>query len=280
MEKGYAGDGLEHYKYADNPMGEFWLNSPTHDKPNDMLDAISGAHIYGKNIVQAEGLTEVRGVWDETPAMVKPLIDRHFALGMNKLFFHVNTHNPWMDRKPGMTLDGIGYFFQRDNTWYQESRAMVDYVTRCQQLLQEGTPVVDIAVFTGEEMPSRALTPDRLVPMLPGIFGQNRVASEQVRLANVGEPMEESPVGVNHSAGIIDMKDWVNALHGYHLPQVVFWNVQSRQEQVPVKMNEQGVALVSGCSPRIFNMVMQNELDPYKFMMNIIGSERYAPITA
>jgi hypothetical protein len=212
----FIADGLEHYKYADNPMGEFWLNSPTHDKPNDMLDAISGAHIYGKNIVQAEGLTEVRGVWDETPAMVKPLIDRHFALGMNKLFFHVNTHNPWMDRKPGMTLDGIGYFFQRDNTWYQESRAMVDYVTRCQQLLQEGTPVVDIAVFTGEEMPSRALTPDRLVPMLPGIFGQNRVASEQVRLANVGEPMEESPVGVNHSAGIIDMKDWVNALHGYH----------------------------------------------------------------
>ena len=70
------------------------------------------------------------------------------------------------------------------------------------------------------------------------------------------------------------------ALHGYHLPQVVFWNVQSRQEQVPVKMNEQGVALVSGCSPRIFSMVMQNELDPYKFMMNVIGSERYAPITA
>ena len=70
------------------------------------------------------------------------------------------------------------------------------------------------------------------------------------------------------------------AAHGYRLPQVVFWNVQSRQEQVPVKMNEQGVALVSGCSPRIFSMVMQNELDPYKFMMNIIGSERYAPISA
>ena len=70
------------------------------------------------------------------------------------------------------------------------------------------------------------------------------------------------------------------AAHGYRLPQVVFWNVQSRQEQVPVKMNEQGVALVSGCSPRIFNMVMQNELDPYKFMMNVIGSERDAPITA
>ena len=28
--------------------------------------------------------------------------------------------------------------------------------------------------------------------------------------------MVESPVGVNHSAGIIDMKDWINPLHGYH----------------------------------------------------------------
>ena len=40
-------DGLMHYQKVDLPMGEFWLNSPTHDKPNDMLDAISGAHIYG-----------------------------------------------------------------------------------------------------------------------------------------------------------------------------------------------------------------------------------------
>ena len=32
-------------------MGGILLNSPTHDKPNDMLDAISGAHIYGKNII-------------------------------------------------------------------------------------------------------------------------------------------------------------------------------------------------------------------------------------
>ena len=70
------------------------------------------------------------------------------------------------------------------------------------------------------------------------------------------------------------------ASHGYRLPQVVFWNVQSRQQQVPVKQNEQGVMLVSGCSPRIFSMVISNELDPYQFMMQTIGSERYAPIHA
>ena len=208
-------DGMEHFKYVDVPMGEFWLNSPTHDKPNDMLDAISGAHVYGKNIVQAEGFTEVRGVWDETPASIKALLDRNFALGMNRLFFHVNTHNPWLDRKPGMTLDGIGLFFQRDQTWFSEAKPFVDYITRCQTLLQKGKPVVDIAVYTGDEMPSRAFTLDRLVPMLPGLFGAERVASERKRLANVGQPMEESPVGVWHSAGILDLKDWINPLHGY-----------------------------------------------------------------
>lgn len=208
-------DGIEHYKYVDVPMGEYWFNSPTHDKPNDMLDAISGAHIYGKNIVQAEGFTEVRGVWDETPASIKSLLDRYFALGMNRLFFHVNTHNPWLDRKPGMTLDGIGLFFQRDQTWFAEAKPFVDYITRCQTRLQKGHPVVDIAVYTGEEIPSRAFTPDRLVTMLPGLFGTERVASERKRLANVGQPMEESPVGVRHSAGILDLKDWINPLHGY-----------------------------------------------------------------
>lgn len=209
-------DGMAHYRYADAPMGEYWLNSPTHDKFNDMLDAISGAHVYGKNIVQAEGFTEVRGVWNETPAMVKPLFDHNLAMGMNRLFFHVDTHNPWLDRRPGMTLDGIGLFFQRDQTWYHDAKGMVDYITRCQNLMQQGVPVTDIAVFTGEELPSRALTPDRLVGMLPGLMGTKRVASERRRLANEGLPMAESPVGVRHSAGIPSPSDWVNPLRGYH----------------------------------------------------------------
>ena len=208
-------DGMEHYRHSDLPMGEYWLNSPTHDKPNDMLDAISGAHAYGKQIVQAEGFTEVRGVWDETPASLKMLLDRNLALGMNRLFFHVFTHNPWMDKRPGMTLDGIGLFFQRDQTWFPEARAFVDYITRCQRWLQRGWPVVDIAVFTGDEMPRRAWRPEQLTDMLPGLIGKERVAAEQRRRTNDGVPMEESPVGVNHNANIANPADWVNALNGY-----------------------------------------------------------------
>ena len=67
---------------------------------------------------------------------------------------------------------------------------------------------------------------------------------------------------------------------GYKLPNVVFWNVQSRNRQQPVTMNEQGVALVSGCTPRLFSMVASGNIDPYNFMMEVVGSERYEKIVA
>jgi len=67
---------------------------------------------------------------------------------------------------------------------------------------------------------------------------------------------------------------------GYQLPRVVFWNVQSRNAQQPVTQNEQGVALVSGCSPRIFSMLRSGILSPLGYMLDILGAERYAKIAA
>ena len=67
---------------------------------------------------------------------------------------------------------------------------------------------------------------------------------------------------------------------GYRLPQVIFWNVCSRNRQQPVTKNEQGVALVSGCSPQIFAMLKEGTLEPYKFMMSVLMSERYEKVAA
>jgi hypothetical protein len=67
---------------------------------------------------------------------------------------------------------------------------------------------------------------------------------------------------------------------GYTLPNIVFWNVQSRNEQVPVTIHDTGVALVSGASPKIFDMVKSNDIDPMKLMLEIVNSERYEKITA
>ena len=70
------------------------------------------------------------------------------------------------------------------------------------------------------------------------------------------------------------------AEHGYKLPEVVFWNAASRNRQQPVKQNEQGVALVSGVTPRLFGMIAGGELSPLKFMTEVLESERYAAIVA
>lgn len=70
------------------------------------------------------------------------------------------------------------------------------------------------------------------------------------------------------------------AKYGYKLPRIVFWNVASRNSNQPVTKNEQGVALVSGCTPRLFSMVASGELSPYTVMMDTLGSERYANISA
>ena len=70
------------------------------------------------------------------------------------------------------------------------------------------------------------------------------------------------------------------AAYGYKLPEIAFWNVASRNRQQPVTMNEQGVALISGFTPRIFSMVAGGDISPYSFMLEVVNSERYARITA
>jgi len=70
------------------------------------------------------------------------------------------------------------------------------------------------------------------------------------------------------------------AQNGYQLPRVVFWNVASRHEQQPVTQNEQGAVLVSGCTPRLFDMLRSGTLSPRAYMMEILGSARYRGIAA
>lgn len=68
------------------------------------------------------------------------------------------------------------------------------------------------------------------------------------------------------------------AEHGYKLPRLVFWNVNSRTNTIPIQQNENGVALISGFSVNLVNMVLSNETDPYVALVKEITKERYYPI--
>lgn len=65
---------------------------------------------------------------------------------------------------------------------------------------------------------------------------------------------------------------------GYTLPGLVFWNVNSRTGAIPMRENENGVALVGGFSANICKMVMSGKLDPYECLLETINSERYQPV--
>lgn len=55
---------------------------------------------------------------------------------------------------------------------------------------------------------------------------------------------------------------------GYFMPRLIFWNLCSRTNAIPLCENELGIALVSGFSPAIADMVMSGELDPYKVLVD------------
>ena len=62
---------------------------------------------------------------------------------------------------------------------------------------------------------------------------------------------------------------------GYRLPRLMFWNVDSRTGTIPLTTNELGVALVSGFSPNVADMVMSGKLDPYSVLVDKLMSDRY-----
>ena len=66
---------------------------------------------------------------------------------------------------------------------------------------------------------------------------------------------------------------------GFTMPQIVYWNIQSRNGGVPVAFDTQGTALVSGFSPAIMTSLLGGEIEsPQQIMDKTILSERYSPI--
>ena len=68
--------------------------------------------------------------------------------------------------------------------------------------------------------------------------------------------------------------------NGYIIPNIIFWNVASRNDVFHADKNRVGVQLVSGQSTTVFRQVMKCVgMTPVEAMEKIIGSERYAAIT-
>ena len=67
-------------------------------------------------------------------------------------------------------------------------------------------------------------------------------------------------------------------LAGYKLPKLIFWNVNSRSNTIPMIDNELGLVLVSGFSPMITKMILSNNIDPWGALKSLLDDARYKPI--
>jgi hypothetical protein len=68
---------------------------------------------------------------------------------------------------------------------------------------------------------------------------------------------------------------------GYKLPKIVFWNLNARTSNFPVKHHKTGTAMVSGFSPSILKQLLSgsDNFSPEAIMRKTIDGERYAAVT-
>ncbi len=149
--QGMPGSPLTLYGESDVPMNEIWMGRNI--KMRAMTSsAASAAHIYGKRLVKDESFTVGGGSGDfsNVPSTIKPIADFNFCRGTNSLVLHCSVHQPDED-KPGWTHGWNGVNFHRGNTWWSKSKSFIDYLSRCQYLLQQGLFVADVCQYVGDE---------------------------------------------------------------------------------------------------------------------------------
>jgi hypothetical protein len=166
---------------ADIPMGEFWHASDCVSQVdffcNVIRSAASAAHTYGKRIAQAEAFTTWAN-WQECPAALKAEGDRAFCDGLNRNVLMVYVHQPRPEEKPGVEWTGVGTNFDCNITWWEQGRAWLRYLARCQHLLQQGKFHADVCYFYGQG--SARFVPGRefMKPALPAGYNYDCVDSE------------------------------------------------------------------------------------------------------
>ncbi len=148
-------DTLDIAEKVDVAMGEFWANYVPDLTEHHWLakHASSCSQVTGQPLVPAEAFTSHLDRWTESPKTLKAKGDLMYAGGVNQFVFHRYAHQPWLDREPGMTMGPNGIHFERTSTWWNEAGGWLNYLERCQSVLQQGSVVGQVVVLMPEYVP-------------------------------------------------------------------------------------------------------------------------------
>jgi len=137
---------------GDTVLTEFWQRQANRNLWIWTAQIVSsGAHLSGNPIAGAEAFTSMKADWTAHPGLLKQWGDLAFARGINRYYFHTFAHQPFHDSvQPGMTFGPYGGNFHRNNTWFTKSKGWMDYIARCQFLMQSGSYQADVLVLYGD----------------------------------------------------------------------------------------------------------------------------------
>jgi hypothetical protein len=192
-------DNLSYAGVSDMPISEFWARgdgrfpTPGGYEPSTKVMA-SAAHTYGRRIIAAESLTSDRG-WRDHPFLLKAMGDQKFCEGLNRMIFHLSAHQPYDNMVPGLTHRRWGEHIQRHNTWFEYSRPWMDYLARCQHLLQQGQFVADVCYWFGEGAP---LNVNDMTLEIPKGYEFDLCSSETVLQMSVKDDRVVLPSGTSY----------------------------------------------------------------------------------
>jgi len=159
-----TGDNIEVKKHIDKPQGEFWAYQT--NGSYDIKDCSSAAHIYGKRIASGEAFTDAK--YSHKPHDIKSLADYACAFGINEFVICASAYQPSLTDVPGNTANGRQYCLNRNNTFWEQTKPMWDSQARCNYMLRQGDPIVDLGVYLGDEVPTRIMS--HRLPEIPEGF--------------------------------------------------------------------------------------------------------------
>lgn len=152
-------DMLTFWGQNDVIQGEFWVREPKEKitEPSswpvtrsNARYASMAAHIYGKPLVSMEAFTHMAHHWTQYPAHLKPAADENFIDGANMFIWHTFTASPDELGTPGFEYFA-GTHLNRKITWWEQSRGILRYLEKCQNLLRKGTFTADVCVYVSDK---------------------------------------------------------------------------------------------------------------------------------
>lgn len=245
--------------------GEAKINSSTL-YPYDLIEKVLNQRYWDWRIVDD---ATVEAQWRQLPNYVEP--------GTNALVI-ADTSGSMMGR-PICTSVGLAIYFAERNTGAYHNMWMSFSEKSDIQIIKGDTLAQKIQSMDMSAWRSNTNLKAAFVRVLD-IAVQNHVPEEEMpKSLIVISDMEIDYCGDRNWTFYDQMRSRYEQ-YGYQIPNIVFWNVNSRHDVFHADSKRKGVQLMSGQSTTVFKQLMQTiGLTPVEAMMKVIGSERYNMIT-